>query len=180
MSTTAFANILNDLKNRSSTVRENAVIDLIDFVRAESYARSAESFQKLMSELTIQIFDLVKGSNPSGRLGGIRAIDELIDVRYDNDELKLIQFANYIRMVFPQPSLDAETLEVTAHALGHLVRAAGALKTEFVDFEIKRALEWLMAERVENRRLASVLILKELAESAPTLFYQQIRYICMY
>lgn len=40
-----------------------------------------------------------------------------------------------------------------------------------IDFETKRALEWLSSERNEPRRHAAVLVLKELAINAPTLFY---------
>ena len=36
---------------------------------------------------------------------------------------------------------------------------------------MRRALEWLQGDRYEGRRLAAVLVLKELAENAPTLFY---------
>lgn len=40
-----------------------------------------------------------------------------------------------------------------------------------MDGELKRALEWLhQSERYEPRRYAAVLILKELALNAPTLF----------
>ena len=45
---------------------------------------------------------------------------------------------------------------------------------EFVDFEVKRALEWIQNERVESKRLAASLILKELTENAPTLIYQYV------
>jgi FKBP12-rapamycin complex-associated protein len=40
-----------------------------------------------------------------------------------------------------------------------------------VDFEVRRALEWLASERSEARRHAAVMVLKELAINAPTLFY---------
>lgn len=55
---------------------------------------------------------------------------------------------------------------------GHLVRTTGVTEfSETVDGELKRALEWLhQPERYEPRRYASVLILKELALNAPTLF----------
>ena len=43
--------------------------------------------------------------------------------------------------------------------------------TEYVEFEIKRALEWLGGN--EQKKLAAVLILRELAIHTPTLFYQQ-------
>src|SRR5690242_1687285 len=57
-----------------------------------------------------------------------------------------------------------------AQALGHLARAGGSLTADFVEFEVKRALEWLQGDRSEQRRHAAVLVLKELAENAPTLF----------
>ena len=45
------------------------------------------------------------------------------------------------------------------------------MTAETVDGELKRALEWLgQTERYEPHRYASVLILKELALNAPTLF----------
>jgi FKBP12-rapamycin complex-associated protein len=57
-----------------------------------------------------------------------------------------------------------------SRALGHLAAKGGAVIADTIDFEIKRALEGLTGERQENRRLASVLVLKELARNAPTLF----------
>lgn len=53
---------------------------------------------------------------------------------------------------------------------GHLVRAGGTLATDIVEFDMKRALEWLQGDRSEQRRYAAVLVLKELAENLPTLF----------
>lgn len=59
--------------------------------------------------------------------------------------------------------------------LGHLAQAGGTLTADFVEFEVKRALEGLNSEkRVEQQRLASVLVLKELATNAPTLFYMHV------
>lgn len=51
-----------------------------------------------------------------------------------------------------------------------MARAGGTLTSDFVEFEVKRALEWLQGDRSEQRRHASVLVLKTLAENAPTLF----------
>jgi FKBP12-rapamycin complex-associated protein len=53
-----------------------------------------------------------------------------------------------------------------------LAQASGTLTAVFVvEFEVKRALEWLQDAKHESRRYAAVLVLKELAENAPTLFY---------
>lgn len=40
-----------------------------------------------------------------------------------------------------------------------------------MEFEVKRALEWLSGDRHESRRHAAVLVLRELARNSPTLFY---------
>jgi FKBP12-rapamycin complex-associated protein len=52
---------------------------------------------------------------------------------------------------------------------GRLAQASGTLTAVFVESEVKRALEWL--QDAPTRRYAAVLVLKELAENAPTLFY---------
>lgn len=99
--------------------------------------------------------------------------DEFIDLQYEENETKIIRFANYLRMVFQQPipNADQSILESAAKALGtcrpvprffiyeidfiisssflihnsagHLARAGGTLTSDFVEFEVKRALEWL-------------------------------------
>ena len=75
-------------------------------------------------------------------------------------------------MVFQQQneSSEQQLLRRAAKALGHLARACGTLAAEVVEFEVKRALEWLDGDMSEQRRLAAVLVLKELAENTPTLF----------
>ena len=47
---------------------------------------------------------------------------------------------------------------------------SGTLAADIVEFEVKRALEWLEGDRSEQRRYAAVLVLKELADNTPTLF----------
>ena len=59
-------------------------------------------------------------------LVAIEAIDALIDIKYDGDEVMLSRFANYIRLVFTKHSSDPVTLSAAAKCLGHLVLVAGA------------------------------------------------------
>ena len=40
-----------------------------------------------------------------------------------------------------------------------------------MESEVKSALEWLQSDRVESRRFAAVLIVRELAKNSPTLLY---------
>eukprot|EP00004_Rigifila_ramosa_P027283 TRINITY_DN882_c0_g1_i1.p1 TRINITY_DN882_c0_g1~~TRINITY_DN882_c0_g1_i1.p1 ORF type:complete len:2377 (-),score=590.06 TRINITY_DN882_c0_g1_i1:39-6899(-) len=102
-------------------------------------------------------------------MGGIMAIDHLIDVDTEENANKITRFANYLRIVLPNN--DPATMVMASKALGHLASAGGTLTADFVEFEVKRALEWLQGDRYEPRRHAAVLVLKELAENAPTLFY---------
>lgn len=54
---------------------------------------------------------------------------------------------------------------------GRLALCGGTLTAEFVEFEAKRSFEWLQGDRQESRRNASVLVLRELMQNAPTLLY---------
>ncbi|PHT30540.1 Serine/threonine-protein kinase TOR [Capsicum baccatum] len=55
---------------------------------------------------------------------------------------------------------------LASKVLGHLSRSGGAMTAD----EVKVSLEWLRGERIEYRRFAAVLILKEMAENASTVF----------
>ena len=91
------------------------------------------------------------------------------------------------------PGTDPQIAIVASKSLGRLALAGGTLTSEFVEFEVKRALEWLQGvcsvdskilqiftflyflnysgDRNEQRRFAAVLILREFAQNAPTLIY---------
>lgn len=66
---------------------------------------------------------------------------------------------------------DNHCMVLAAKTLGQLAAPGGTLTSELVESEVKQALEWLQVERQENRRFASVLLLRELARSSPTLIY---------
>ena len=48
------------------------------------------------------------------------------------------------------------------------------LKFELIDHEVKRAFELLSSERSEGKQYAAVLILREIAYSMPTFFFQNV------
>ena len=96
-------------------------------------------------------------------------LDKLIDLDGEESATKITRFANYLRIILP--GSDPQIMQLASKALGKLARPGGTLTAEFVEFEIKRALEWLQGDRNELRRYASVLVLKELAQNAPTTVY---------
>eukprot|EP00736_Rhodelphis_marinus_P007859 Rmarinus@m.12108 len=169
-STDGLTKLISDLRNKSEDVRLRAGKNLRGYVEEEARAMSGEEFTRFMNDLNRKIFDLVHSSEAHDRMGGLIAIDELIDLDCEENATKITRFANYLRMILPNAH-DRATLERASRALGHLARAGGTLTADFVEFEVKRSLEWLQGDRYELRRLAAVLVLKELAENSPTLFY---------
>jgi FKBP12-rapamycin complex-associated protein len=124
----------------------------------------------------MRISQLIVASNDSSeRIGGIYALNSLIDFRGDDAGQKTTRFASYLRTVMR--GTDNTAMVVAAKALGRLAKPGGTLTAEVVDAEVKVALEWLQMERSENRRFAAVLILRELGKNSPTLMYQWIAQI---
>ena len=63
-------------------------------------------------------------------------------------------------------------LDAATRTLGHLARPGGAYTAELVEAEMTSAFEWLQPEnKQESRKLAAVLLIRELARNSPTLVY---------
>lgn len=96
----------------------------------------------------------------------------LIGGETETTKTRTTRYANYLRNIFP--SSDASVLELAAKTMGRLAASLGVKRGEYVEFEMKRALQWLNEERNEGKRLSAVLIFKEFAIAMPTYFFQQI------
>lgn len=111
----------------------------------------------------------MNSSDPNERIGGILAVEQLINFDSDDAAQKTTRFASYLRAALR--ANDNNVLIYAARALGHLAVPGGALTAELVESEVKSALEWLPSERQENRRFAATLVIRELAKNSPTLLY---------
>ncbi|GAB9472031.1 FKBP12-rapamycin complex-associated protein [Globisporangium polare] len=175
-------NILNRLvkrlKTKDAVARQQFANELYTFVATLSRQLTSETFTKVLQQLTPQLYVLLQSPNEQDQLGGLVAIDMLIDI---SNEDQVIRYANYLRNFFTQQNTSRAALIAASTALGHLASSnktsgvSGTLVAAFVDFEVKRAFEWLQGERQEaifsQRRLAACFVLRELARSAPTLFH---------
>lgn len=161
------------LKNRSEETRSRTVADLRRYVNTELREMSAEEMSSFMDHFYNLISEML---NPTSdiheRKGGIMAIATFVGVDIGNASMKYSRFANYLRVLLPHS--DASLMEMTAKTMGQLALSGGTFSAEYVEFEVKRAFEWLTVERNENKRHAAVMVLRELAGSTPTLFYQLI------
>ncbi|KAH0977767.1 hypothetical protein GBA52_027486, partial [Prunus armeniaca] len=164
----ALNRVLADLCTRGNP-KEWASLALKKHLEEEARDLSGEAFSRFMDQLYDRISSLLESSDVAENLGALRAIDELIDVAFGENSSKVSKFANYIRTVF-EVKRDPDILVLASRVLGHLARAGGAMTADEVERQIKIALGWLRGDRVEYRRFAAVLILKEMAENASTVF----------
>ncbi|KAJ4809422.1 Serine/threonine-protein kinase [Rhynchospora pubera] len=139
-------------------------------VDEESRELTADAFSRFMDLLYDQIFSLLDSSDSPHHFLALRTIDALIDVPYGENASKVSKFSSFLRFLF-ETKREPNLLVLASSVLGHLARAGGAMTADQVERQIKNALDWLKApERVEYRRFAAVLILKEMAENASTVF----------
>lgn len=129
-----------------------------------------EKFTECYNAVSQRIAQLVvTGGDANERIGGLLALDRLIDFDGVDAALKTTRFASYLRSALR--SNDDVVLVYAARSLGRLAKPGGALTAELVESEIQSALEWLQSERQESRRFAAVLVIRELAKGSPTLLY---------
>ncbi|XP_066601544.1 serine/threonine-protein kinase mTOR [Prorops nasuta] len=160
------------LKSRNEDVRNKAARDLCLYVKTELREASQEEITAFMDEFNHHIFEMVSGSDVNEKKGGILAIVCLIGADVGNINTRTIRFANYLRNLLP--SNDVGVMELAAKTVGKLALVSGTYTAEYVEFEVKRAFEWLGGDRHEGKRHAAVLVLRELAVSMPTYFFQQV------
>ncbi|KAI3820134.1 hypothetical protein L1987_13992 [Smallanthus sonchifolius] len=164
----ALNRVLADLCIRG-TPKDGSALALRKHVEEEARALSGEAFYRFMDQLYDRITSLLESNDVADNLGALRATDELIDLKLGASGTKVSKFSNYMRIVF-DTKRDPEILILASKVLGHLARAGGAMTADEVECQVKNALQWLGGERVEYRRFAAVLILKEMAENASTVF----------
>ncbi|KAJ6310368.1 hypothetical protein OIU76_015156 [Salix suchowensis] len=164
----ALNRILADLCTRGNP-KEGATLALRKHLEEEARDLSGEAFPRFMDLLYERISSLLETNEVAENLGALRAIDELIDVALGENASKVSKFAVYMRSVF-EVKRDPDVLTLASRVLGHLARAGGAMTADEVKFQVKMALGWLCNDKAEFRLFAAVLILKEIAENAPTVF----------
>lgn len=78
----------------------------------------------------------------------------LIGADVGNKNNRISRFANYLRNLLP--SADPAVMELAAKTVGKLALDSGTYADQYVEFEVKRAFEWLGGVRNESKRYAAV------------------------
>lgn len=144
----------------------------LDFFTDLNQERFAEFFNTANSKV-VQLVN--HGPETYEKLGGIAALDALIQIEGVDPQTKTTKFATTLRNVMRTKELSL--MQPAAVALGHICKPGGALVSELVEAEINIALEFLQSDRIEERRYVAVLVLRELARAAPTLVYGHVTHI---
>lgn len=146
------------------TALKSQLADLIAELPPEQYQEFYYSLYHRLGQ------SITNSSDPNEKIGGILAVEQLINFEGDDAAQKTTRIAGYLRSALR--SNDNNVLIYAARALGHLAVPGGALTAELVESEIQSALEWLRStERHETRRFAATLVVRELAKNSPTLLY---------
>ncbi|KAF1328387.1 Phosphatidylinositol kinase, partial [Globisporangium splendens] len=167
----SLSRFLPGLRSQSSTIRHRAARDLRKFIESESRDLSHALYMKWVTDISSRLMDLCNSNDTYDRMGGIAAMDELVELFIaERNDQTIIEFAHSLTKVFEKiPSADAVTLRLASKALGHIVSTGGTSLIEFVeDYHVRPALEWLKNETFHVRRHAAVMILKELSVNAPS------------
>ncbi|KAL7287805.1 hypothetical protein TKK_0018180 [Trichogramma kaykai] len=172
MTTSLVQQFAQRLKSKHEDVRNKAARELCLYVKTELREATQDEVTVFMDEFNHHIFEMATGSDINEKKGGILAIICLINADVGNINTRIIRYANYLRNLLP--SNDVSVMEMAAKTVSKLALVSGTYTAEYVEFEVKRAFEWLSGDRNENKRQAAVLVLKELAVSMPTYFFQQV------
>lgn len=168
----ALNQIFNGLKLVKEEERTRSALELRSFLASIARDLTGEQFNRYNNEINKTIFDLLQSKDAAQTLGGIAALNALIDFDSgvgEENATKTARFLNYLSSFIL--SNDLKIMKEATKTLGKLATPGGTLTGDFVDFEAKRAIEWLQSDnrQHENRRHAAILILTALSENAPLL-----------
>ncbi|XP_037075376.1 serine/threonine-protein kinase mTOR-like [Pollicipes pollicipes] len=163
---------ISGLRSKSEDEKSKTVHELYHYVSTELLEVPPGELQAFMDEFNHQIFNLASSADSNDKKGAILATVSLISVDVGNSTTRISRSANLLRNLLP--CADIGVIELTAKAVARLAMSSGLNSAEYVEFEVKRALEWLGGERNENRRQSAVILIRELAASVPTYFFQQV------
>ncbi|KAF6831023.1 FAT domain-containing protein [Colletotrichum musicola] len=168
-------NIVRDLRSRTSDdVRKRAALQLRELVLVCHRDLPIDVFNTIYGQVNNKITQLIShGNDSSERLGGVYALDALVDVEVSEQSTKMFaRFNQNLKTILR--GKDINPMQAAAVALGKMCRPGGSMISELVESETQMALEWLQSERVEERRYSAALVLRELARQAPTLMYNYV------
>jgi len=152
--------------------REKACSQMKALIEFQSVRLSTETFTAFLTKTMKRVFALLGAQTMADQLAGVLAVDALVRAKTSNDEMKVVQLSNHLWLVFVKVT-NGTVLKLAAATLGRLATSLGNLNLSVIDYQLRMALEWL--EKGDSVHLLSaVLILKNIAENSPTMFFPKV------
>ncbi|GBP30110.1 hypothetical protein EVAR_94953_1 [Eumeta japonica] len=152
---TQVAQFVAGLKSRNVDVQIKTARELYHYAKTELREVPQEELTQFLDDFNHHIFEMVSSSDVNEKKGGVLAIVCLIGGDCDTTKTRITRFANYLRNLLP--SSDVGVMELAAKTVGRLATVSGVKRAEYVEFEVKRAFEWLSEERNEEKLLQKAL-----------------------
>ncbi|KAJ7237528.1 atypical/PIKK/FRAP protein kinase [Mycena haematopus] len=163
------------LKNKNAEIRLQSAVELRRYV-----ARSVGDVGGEDDNISRRLFELILSQNSTDNIGGLVAIDHLIDsdgqVSIDSSN-NLFRFYNYVKHLLPNP--DPGLILAASKTLGHILAVGGpSFGESFMEPQVQAAAALATAshsggdkhDSLGMARYAGTLILKELALNMPAQF----------
>ncbi|KAJ6516644.1 phosphatidylinositol 3-kinase [Mycena vitilis] len=174
------SSVFQGLKNKNPDVRLQSAMELRRYV-----ARSGggdDSADGDAGNISRRLFELIHSQNGTDNIGGLVAIDHLIDASPTttlDSSHNLFRFYNYVKHLLPNP--DPALILAASKTLGHILAVGGpAFGDSFMEHQVPAAVALLAPagggdkhEALGMARYAGALILKELALNMPGQFIAQ-------
>ncbi|KAJ7086196.1 atypical/PIKK/FRAP protein kinase [Mycena epipterygia] len=170
------AGVFAGLKNKNPDVRLQSAMELRRYV-----ARSVADMANDDDNISRRLFELIHSQNSVDNLGGLMAIDHLIDAEGEvtiDSHHNLFRFYNYVKHLLPNP--DPNLILAASKTLGHILAVGGpAFGETFMEHQVPAAIALTNSshsggdkhDALGMARYAGALILKELALNMPAQFY---------
>ncbi|KAJ6556571.1 phosphatidylinositol 3-kinase [Mycena vulgaris] len=164
------------LKNKNPDVRLQSAMELRRYV-----ARSVADMAGDDDNISRRLFELIHSQNSVDNLGGLMAIDHLIDAEGEvtiDSQHNLFRFYNYVKHLLPNP--DPNLILAASKTLGHILAVGGpAFGESFMEHQVPAAVALTTSthsggdkhDALGMARYAGALILKELALNMPVQFH---------
>ncbi|PWZ00165.1 putative TOR1-1-phosphatidylinositol 3-kinase [Testicularia cyperi] len=167
----ALNRIFTGLKSRDDVSRQAAGEELKSHVALVVSELKGDGLSTFNNDLHRRIFELTHSQHVHEKLGGIVAIEDLIEQESEDNSARLYRFYQYLKPNLP--CNDASVMIAASRALGRVAYHGGqSLGDQFIEYEVLRALDFLQAgDRNESGRYAAVLIIREMARKVPQQFH---------
>ncbi|KAL6730005.1 hypothetical protein Aduo_001008 [Ancylostoma duodenale] len=168
---------LAGLKTKNDEKRVKTAKELFKFVAGELKDEAPEYMQEFISFLDTKsdqsaVHECIYSPDLDEKKAGIFLIVCLAETSIDGESNRVVRFANFLLKVLTMPNMDEAGMELATRALAFLIQTSKSYAAELVEKCLDQCLEWLEEPtRNEQRRLASVLLARELAMFTATSFF---------